>query len=89
MKNKKFELFWMAYQRADSEKSRLEMMREFMMNSSFEELMAWNDYLAEMSEESLQKIVAQGLTEEDKAFFKEQYAKFDGVEAQIKARKAA
>ena len=89
MKNKKFELFWKTYQEADSEKSKLEMMREFMLNSSFEELIAWNDFLSEMSHNSLQKIISQGLTNEDREFFKEQYAKFDALEDQIKVRKAA
>lgn len=89
MKNKKFELLWAKYQETESAEKRLAMMREFMMSSSFEELIAWNDYLAEMSEKSLKKIVADGLTDEDRAFFKEQFAKFDDLEAILKTRKAA
>jgi S-adenosylmethionine:diacylglycerol 3-amino-3-carboxypropyl transferase len=89
MKNKKFELLWAKYQETDAAEKRLAMMREFMMGSSFEELIAWNDYLAEMSQKSLKKIVAEGLTDEDRTFFKEQFAKFDDLEAVIKARKAA
>ena len=89
MKNKKFELLWKKYQETDSADNRLAMMREFMMGSSFDELIAWNDYLAEMSQKSLKKIVEKGLTDEDRAFFKEQFAKFDDLEAVIKARKAA
>ncbi len=89
MENKKFELFWNAYLNAASPEIRLAMMREFMMASNFEELMAWNEYLDEMSKESLKKIAAKGLTDEDRAFFKEQFAKFDDLEAQLKLRKAA
>ena len=89
MKNKKFELLWAKYQETESAEIRLTMMREFMMDSSFEELIAWNDYLAEMSQKSLKKIVADGLSDEDRTFFKEQFAKFNDLEAQIKARKAA
>jgi hypothetical protein len=89
IKNEKFELLWNNYQKAGSDQIRLEMMREFMMASNFEELMAWNEYLDEMSKKSLKKIVAKGLTDDDRAFFKEQFAKFDELEAVIKARKAA
>ena len=89
MKNKKFELFWEKYQQADSNDSRLMMMREFMLGSTFDELMAWNNFLSEMSQKSLQNIVNQGLTDEDRLFFKEQFDKFDDLAAHIKARKVA
>jgi hypothetical protein len=89
MKNEKFELLWSAYQKAGSDQIRLEMMREFMMGSNFEELMAWNEYLGEMSQKSLKKIVAKGVTDDDRAYFKEQFAKIDDLEAVLKARKAA
>jgi phage regulator Rha-like protein len=89
MENKKFELLWKDYQEANSDESRLEMMREFMMGSSFEELMAWNEYLGEMQQKALKELVAKGLTDEDRAFFKEQFAKFDGLEAELKVRKTA
>lgn len=89
MENKKFKSLWEAYQKADSDECRLEMMREFMMGSSFDELMAWNEYLGEMQQKALKELVAKGLTDEDRAFFKEQFAKFDGLEAEVKARKTA
>ncbi len=89
MKNKKFELFWQKYQQEDSNENRIAMMREFMLGSTFDDLLSWNNYLSEMSQKSLQKIVAQGLTEEDRSFFKEQFAKFDDLEVQLKARKVA
>ena len=89
MKNKKLKLFWEKYQQADSNDSRLMMMREFMLGSTFDELMAWNNFLSEMSQKSLQNIVNQGLTDEDRSFFKEQFDKFDDLAAQIKGRKVA
>ena len=89
MKNKKFELFWQKYQQEDSNENRIAMMREFMLSSTFDELLAWNNYLSEMSQKSLQNIVNQGLTDEDRLFFKEQFDKFDDLAAHIKARKVA
>lgn len=44
MENKKFKSLWEAYQKADSDKCRLEMMREFMMSSSFDELLGMNTW---------------------------------------------
>lgn len=42
-----------------------------------------------MAQESLKELVAKGLTDEDRAFFKEQFAKFDDLEAKVKAQKTA
>jgi hypothetical protein len=89
MKNKKFESLWKVYRETKSAEDRLSIMKDFMLNSNLEELMAWNNYLGDMLEKSLKELVAKGLTDEDRAFFEEQFAKFDGLEAELKVRKAA
>ena len=58
-----------------------------MLSCNFKELLAWDDYLE--SKSNLKEIVARGLTKDDHSFFKEQFARFDDLEAVIKARKAA
>ena len=45
MENVKFDKIWKNFKEAQSYEARLEVMKEFMLSASFEELMAWNRYL--------------------------------------------
>jgi hypothetical protein len=86
-KNKKFDDFFEIYINTHTEVEQYDVLQKFLLSCSFSELLAWNDYLE--SKSKLKELVAQGLTEEDHVFFKEQFAKIDGLEVQLKMRKAA
>lgn len=45
MKNQKFEQLWRNFKEAQSYEIQLDIMKAFMLNASFEELLAWNRYL--------------------------------------------
>ena len=87
IKNKKFDDFFEVYINAKTEAEQYSVLKDFMLSCSFTELLAWNDYLE--SKSNLKAIVARGLTDEDRSFFKEQFDKFDDLAAQIKGRKVA
>jgi predicted XRE-type DNA-binding protein len=46
MKNKKFDEIWNRFKEAKTDAEQLEIMKNFMLNASVEELYAWNDYLS-------------------------------------------
>ena len=77
--NKKFDDFYEIYMDLDDEEEQDVLLDEFLSDCSASELMAWNDYIT--SKSNLEEIVARGLTEEDHAFFKAEFAKFDALEA--------
>ena len=85
--NKKFDDFFEIYMDLDNEAEQYVLLDEFLSDCSAAELFAWNDYIA--SKSNLEEIVARGLTEEDHAFFKAEFAKFDALEGQLKIRQAA
>ncbi len=87
IKNKKFDDFFEVYINTQIEAEQYSVLQNFMLSCTFKELLAWDEYLE--SKSNLKEIVARGLTKEDHTFFKEQFAKFDDLEAVLKARKAA
>ncbi len=87
IKNKKFDDFFVVYINTQIEAEQYSVLQNFMLSCTFKELLAWDEYLE--SKSNLKEIVARGLTKEDHTFFKEQFAKFDDLEAVLKARKAA
>ena len=86
-KNKKFDDFFEIYINTHEENEQYAVLGDFLLTCSLKELIAWNDYLD--SKSNLTEIIARGLTEEDHAFFKAQFAKFDALEAQLNLRRAA
>jgi hypothetical protein len=46
MANKKFDNIWKLFKEAKTKEEQLEIMKNFMLNASLEELYAWNDYLS-------------------------------------------
>lgn len=89
MKNTELKKLWQKYAKAASEEEQYAIMKEFMFNASFEDFLAWNHYLGEKANKIWIDNQKTGLSDEDKAWYKEQFAKFDKLEEQIKLGKAA
>ena len=64
------------------------LLKNYMLSMSFEELMDWNNFLSDNIDVLIHKNIETGVTEEDKAFYRQQFARFDNLMAQS-ARKAA
>jgi hypothetical protein len=45
MENIKFDKLWKNFKEAQSREAQLDIMKAFMLNASYEELLAWNRYL--------------------------------------------
>ena len=54
-----------------------------MFTSSFEDLIAWNDYLGEKGQKFWEEHRKTGLSKEDKAWYEAQFARFDDFEKQF------
>ena len=89
MKNQKFEQLWQTYANAQSEEEQYAIMKEFMFTSSFEDLIAWNDYLGEKGQRFWEEHRKTGLSKEDRAWYEAQFARFDDFEKQFNLGKAA
>ena len=89
MEKKEFDKLWNKFSEAKTEEAQYAIMKEFMFNSSLEDLLAWNHYLGDKGRKMWAEYRKTGLSEEDKAFYKEQFAKFDELEATLKLRRAA
>ena len=87
IKNKKFDDFFEIYIKTQTEVEQYAVLKVFLLSCSLQELIAWNDYLDTKSQ--FNEIVARGLSDDDHTFFKEQFAKFDALETQLKMQKAA
>ena len=85
--NKKFDDFLEIYMNTHEEDKQYAILGDFLLTCSLKELFAWNDFLESKSD--FEALVARGLTEEDHAFFRAQFAKFDALEAQLNLRRAA
>ena len=89
MNNKKFDKLWKKFSEAKTEEEQYAIMKEFMFSSNLDELLEWNHYLGGKGLKTWAEHRKTGLSEEDKAFYKEQFAKFDELEATLKLRRAA
>ncbi len=90
MKHKrKYSSFYKKLWLTTAEAEQHNMLKDFMLSLSFEELIEWNNYLFEGVERQIQKNIKQGLTEEDKEFYRKQFARFDDLAEEIKLKKAA
>jgi hypothetical protein len=89
MKNKEFDKLWKKFSEAKTEETQYEIMKEFMFSSSLEDLLAWNRFLGEKGDKMWAEYRKTGLSEEDKAFYKEQFARFDDLVAKLNLSKAA
>jgi hypothetical protein len=84
MINKQFEAFYKKYAKAETEAAQYALLKDFTLNLSLEDLLAWNNFLDAKWQISINETLKKGLTEEDKAWFKQQFAKFDDLEAIIR-----
>lgn len=93
MKKQEFEAFYKKYAKAETEAEQYALLKDFTLSLSLDELLAWNDFVDAKWQKSIDATLKKGLTEDDKLWFKQQFAKFDALEAIIKPnaeqRKAA
>ncbi len=81
MKNKKFDDLYKKYKAVASEEEEYALLKTFMLSATFEELIAWNQYLAAQSAQfQKQKPL---LSEDDKKAFSAQFEKIDALIAQL------
>ena len=88
MKKINHNAFVRKYQRAETADNKHQLLKDFMLSMSFEELMDWNNFLSDNIDVLIHKNIETGVTEEDKAFYRQQFARFDNLMAQS-AQKAA
>ena len=89
----KFEVLYKEYCALETEAMQYAWLKDFTLGCSLEELLAWNDFIGEKLKRGTNEAIKNGLTEDDKLWFKQQFAKFDALEAIIRPnaeqRKAA
>lgn len=76
------------YQLAATADAKHLLLKDYMLSMSFEELMDWNNFLSDNIDVLIHKNIQTGLTEDDKDFYRQQFARFDNLMAQS-AQKAA
>ena len=93
MRIKKFESFYKTYALAETVETQYILLKDFTLSLSLDELLAWNDFIYAKWQKSFDKLLEKGLTDEDRAWFADQFAEFDALEASFKPtveqRKAA
>ena len=93
MEVQQFEAFYKKYAQAETEAAEYALLKDFTLSMSLDELLAWNDFVDAKWQKSIDATLKKGLTEDDKLWFKQQFAKFDDLEAIIRPnaeqRKAA
>jgi NH3-dependent NAD+ synthetase len=77
------------YQSADTTDEKHQLLKNFMLGMSFEELMDWNNFLSDNIDILINKNIATGLTKEDKEFYHQQFARFDNLMEQNQHKAAA
>lgn len=76
------------YQGAETPDKKELLLKNYMLSMSFEELMDWNNFLSDNIDVLIHKNIETGLTEDDKEFYRQQFARFDNLMEQS-SRKAA
>lgn len=84
MKNKDLTALWQKYTEAESENAQMEIMKIFMLEATLEDLLAWNRFLAAKGEKTWAKHRKQGLTQEQKIWYQQQFEQFDDLEKKIR-----
>lgn len=80
----KFETFYNTYIKAETEVAQYALLKDFTLSLSLDELLAWNSFVDSKWQKSINETLKKGLNEEDKVWFKHQFAKFDTLEASLK-----
>jgi hypothetical protein len=89
MNDNKFDELWQIYSDTSSEEEQYALMKEFMLSSSLEDLLAWNRFLAEKGDKMWTEHRKAGLSDSDKEWYKAQFAQFDDLISQIQMKRAA
>ncbi len=93
MKVQEFEVLYKEYSTLETEAMQYAWLKDFTLGCTLGELLAWNNFIGKKWDKAIDVTLKKGLTEEDKLWFKEQFAKFDALEAIIRPnaeqRKAA
>ncbi len=79
-----FEAFYNRYKKAETEADQYALLKDFTLSLSLDELLAWNSFVDAKWQKSIDETLKRGLTAEDKAWFNQQFAKFDALEATIR-----
>lgn len=77
------------YQLADTAEEKHLLLKNYMLSMSFEELMDWNNFLSDNIDVLIAKNIKDGLTNEDKEFYRQQFARFDNLMEQSQLKVAA
>ena len=83
MKKINHNTFFKKYQSAKTTDEKQGLLKNYMLSLSFEELLDWNTFLSDNIDVLLHKNIEQGLTDEDKEFYRQQFARFDNLIEQI------
>ena len=83
MKKINHNTFFKKYQLAKTIDEKQILLKNYMLSLSFEELLDWNNYLSDNIDVLIHKNIEQGLTEEDKEFYRQQFARFDNLVEKI------
>ena len=89
----KFEVLYKEYCELETETAQYAWLKDFTLSLPLSDLLAWNNFIGEKLRKGTDEAIKDGLTEDDKLWFKQQFAKFDDLEAIIRPnaeqRKAA
>ena len=89
MKKMNHDDFVKKYQHAETAEDKHQLLKNFMLSMSFEELMDWNNFLSDNIDVLIHKNIKAGLTTEDKEFYRQQFARFDNLMLEQKTLKVA
>ena len=89
MKKTNHDAFVEEYQHAETAEEKHQLLKNFMLSMSFEELMDWNNFLSDNIDILINKNIQAGLTIDDKEFYRQQFARFDSLMTTQNSHKAA
>lgn len=77
------------YQLAETAEKKELLLKNYMLSMSFAELMDWNNFLSDNIDVLIKKNIEAGVTEDDKEFYRQQFARFDNLMEQSQLKAAA
>jgi hypothetical protein len=89
MKQTNFDNFVKKYHSVETSEGKHILLKNFMLSMSFEELLDWNNFLSDNIDVLIQKNINEGLTQEDKEFYRQQFARFDKLSEQMSQKAVA
>ncbi len=79
-RQQKFELFYKKYSATTDEAQQYAVLKDFTLGLSLDELLAWNNFIDEKWQKLVDKSKNSHITDEDRVWFRQQFAKFDALE---------